>query len=283
MPTLIQSISRCLVIIEALNLRNGATMADLCRQTGLTRGTVYRILETLKREGFLRKDEGSAHYWLAPRVRSLSDGYQDEWWIDAFARDILRRLGEEVRWPVKLLTPSGRDMLTRATTDFSSPFTDGKYPTGLRVAMPWSAAGRAYLAFCTDDDRQMLLKMAKKGEPKVARPGPYARTAIRAEGFAVVDTSRANAHNDLPPGLEADLIRIRRDGYALVHTHGAVFYTLATPILAAEGPMGAIAVHVFRSVIAPSDAIADLRRPLEEAAHQIAEQFALAPGRDFKS
>jgi IclR family mhp operon transcriptional activator len=143
MPTLIQSISRCLNVLEALNLRNGATIAELCAQTGLTRGTVYRILETLKRDGFLRKDEGSAHYWLAARVRRLSDGYQDEWWIDTFARDIIVQLGQTIRWPVKLLTPSGHDMLTRATTDFSSPFTDGKYPTGLRLAMPWSAAGRA--------------------------------------------------------------------------------------------------------------------------------------------
>jgi len=126
MSTIVQSISRCLDILEALNLHNGATIAELCGHTGLARGTVYRMLETLKRGGYVRKDEGSAHYWLAPRVRSLADGYQDEWWIDAFARDRIVRLGETTRWPVKLLTPSGQDMLTRVTTDFSSPFTDGK-------------------------------------------------------------------------------------------------------------------------------------------------------------
>lgn len=278
MPTLIQSISRCLAILEALNLRNGATIADLCRETGLTRGTVYRILETLKREGFLRKDEGSSHYWLAARVRSLSDGYLDEWWIDAFARDILDRLGEAVRWPVKLLTPSGHEMLTRATTDFSTPFTDGKYPTGLRMAMPWSAAGRAYLAFCAEGDRRMLLTMATQGEASHGvRRGPYATTAIRSEGFAIVDTSRANAHSDLPPDLEEDLIRVRRDGYALVHTQGAVFFTLATPILIGDQPLGAIAVHVFRSVMTPSDAIAALLGPLQQASVDIAERFAQTP------
>ncbi len=277
MPTLIQSISRCMAILEAINLHNGATVADLCRVSGLTRGTVYRILETLRRDGFLRKDEGSACYWLAARVRSLSDGYQDEWWIDGFARDIMTALGAAVRWPVKLLTPSGHEMLTRVTTDFSTPFTDGKYPTGLRIAMPWSAAGRAYLAFCDEGDRETLLKMAVQGEVMPPRPGPYASAAaIRSEGFPVVDTSRAKARGDLPPGLQADLVRIRRDGYALVHTQGAVFFTLAVPVLVAEGPLGAVAVHIFRSVMTPSEAVVAFTAPLQAAAGDIADRFAEA-------
>ena len=280
MPIAIQSISRCLLLLEQLNLRNGATVADLCSVTGLTRGTTYRILETLRRDGFVRKDEGSAHYWLSERVRALSDGYQDEWWIDAFARKIIVDLGNTTRWPVKLLTLNGCDMLTRVTTDFASPFTDKKYPTGLRVALLWSAAGRTFLAFCEEADRQALLKMVAAGSdpPGVAggegAPSPdRGRIRFRTDGYAVVDTSRHDARQGVPTGLDTALRQIRLDGYTIVHNTGTMFYTLAVPVISSGVTIGAIAVHIFRSAMRPTEAVAAYLDELRLAAEEIGRRF----------
>ena len=271
----IQSIRRCMNILTELNLRNGATIADLCAATGLSRGTAYRILETLKADGFVRKDLGSAHYWLSERVRALSDGYRDEWWIDAFARPIMDGLGRETRWPVKLLTPQGPDMVTRVTTDFDSPFTDGKYPTGFRVALLWSAAGRAFLAFCDESHREALVAAA---EASSTADGLKAEAApsFRTDGYAVVKTSRPNRHEGAPARLTDMLEQIHKDGYAVVHTTGAVFYTVAVPVMGGPAAIGAISIHVFRSVMRPAQAITAYLAPLQTAAAEIGRQWCAA-------
>ena len=44
----IQSVQRAFAVLEFLNLRNGATQREVCDETGLTRGTAYRMLETMQ-------------------------------------------------------------------------------------------------------------------------------------------------------------------------------------------------------------------------------------------
>ena len=281
MANSIQSIRRCLNILQELNLRNGLTIADLCSATRLTRGTVYRILETLRAEGFLRKDIGSSHYWLAERVRTLSDGYQDEWWIDAFAREIMENLGRFTQWPVKLLTLQGHEMMTRVTTDFSSHFTDGKYPTGLRIALLWSAAGRVFLAFSEESIRRTLIDaavdMAADQDGSVATID-RSQVDFQTDGYAVVKTSRPRKHTGRPAELAESLAQIRREGYAIVHTTGAIFYTLAVPVMSEDRVVGAISLHVFRSVVRPAKAIASFLGPLREASGEIGRRLAMRAG-----
>ena len=278
MSNSVQSIQRGLAILQELNLHNGLTIADLCAVTGLTRGTVYRILETLRSEGFVRKDVGSSHYWLAERVRALSDGYREEWWIDAFAREIMEDLGRLTEWPVKLLTLRGHEMVTRVTTDFSSHFTDGKYPTGLRIALLWSAAGRVFLAFCDEATRGALIDAASgeaAGVENLEATIDRSQANFQTDGYAVVNTSRPRRHAGVPEELTDSLCQIRRDGYAIVHTTGAIFYTLAVPVLAEDRVVGAISLHVFRSVTRPAKAIATFLSPLREAAANIGRKLAV--------
>ncbi|MBN9009232.1 MAG: helix-turn-helix domain-containing protein, partial [Rhizobiales bacterium] len=52
---MIRSTSRGLAVLRAMNARMHSTLADLHRDTGLPKPTVFRILETLRDEGYVRE------------------------------------------------------------------------------------------------------------------------------------------------------------------------------------------------------------------------------------
>lgn len=212
----IRSVNRCLEILEFLNLKNGATQREVCAETGLTRGTAYRMLETMRLQGFLRKDRGSARYWLTGRVRALADGYVEEWWIENFARQMVQDLGRKVRWPVKLLTLSGHELLTRVTTDYESPFTEAKFPSGHRVSLLATAAGHAFLAACDAALQEQLIRMAQDA-------GAPSKTAARGE-------------------LKQQLRRVRLQGYEAVNHPKLAIYSVAVPVVTGDQVIGALAI-----------------------------------------
>jgi IclR family mhp operon transcriptional activator len=254
MKRAVQSIQRCLTILEHLNINDGATLHDVCAATGLTRGTVHRVLETLRLEQYLRKDVGSPRYWVASRVRVLSEGYREEWWIDQFATRIIRDLGQKTRWPVKLLTPSGHEMVTRVTTDFESPFTDGKFPTGFRVSLLWSAAGQAYLAFLDKDIRDVLIDAAATAPQRVTASTPY----------------RSHDMDRLRQVLDYT----RKDGFHVADHPEKSFYSLAVPVMIDAKPMGSIAIFFFRATVPVKEAVRTYLPLLQEAAVQIAAEMS---------
>jgi len=158
----VQSFNRGLRILEYLNRYNGSNANAVSRGTGLTRGTTFRLLETLRQSDFVRRDAQSGQYWLERQVRALSDGYSDEEWIDEIARPKLHQVGEELVWPLTLSTPSGIYMLIRLNTDFESPLSQNRFLTGHRVPVLDSASGLVFLSFCAEDQRQTLVEMASK-------------------------------------------------------------------------------------------------------------------------
>jgi IclR family mhp operon transcriptional activator len=262
MTKAVQSVARCLQVLEYVNLHCGATVRQISQATGLTRGTVFRLLETLRQEGYLRKDLGSTMYWPTGRLRALSDGYQEEWWIDAFAKQIINDLGERTKWPVKLLTLSGYEMLTRVTTDFQSPLTDGKIPTGYRVSLLWTAAGRVFLAFSSENTRAALLKGCESMPATQQRNQPRRGIPDRDE-------------------LDAMLRRIRRQGHEIVDQPLTAYYSLALPVLVGDQAIASLAAFFFRMSIKQSQALKIYKPMLETAAAAIGERFqqvAFEPG-----
>lgn len=163
----VQSFNRGLLILEYLNRYNGSSANAVSKGTGLTRGTTFRLLETLRQSNFIRRDDHSGQYWLERSVRALSDGYSDEQWIDDIARPTLRDVGQQLVWPLTLSTPSGIYMLIRLNTDFESPLSQNRFLTGHRVPLLDSASGLVFLSFCDEQQRQTLIEMgAKAGQFK---------------------------------------------------------------------------------------------------------------------
>jgi IclR family transcriptional regulator, mhp operon transcriptional activator len=157
---------RTIAVLRALNVRNGATVAELSAATGISRPALYRILETLRTAGYVSVSLRQQRYCLTMLVRTLAEGFSDEDWVTQVARPELSALQRKVLWPVDLGTFMNNAMWIRETTRQASPLTIDRGVVGLRFPMLQGATGRAYLAFCPDDERELILaNLARQPEP----------------------------------------------------------------------------------------------------------------------
>ncbi len=188
----VQSLSRGLSILSAISLSpNGwASSADLSAATGLHRTTVRRMLETLQSEGYVRRSASDDSYRLNHKVRQLSDGFTDDEWISEIANPVLGELLQKIVWPSDLSTLDGDCMIVRETTHRFSPLSFHRAMIRQRMPLLFTAVGRAYLAFCGDEERENLLRLLAAGDDE---------QASLARNRSLVD---------------ALFEKIRRDGYA---------------------------------------------------------------------
>ena len=85
----IRAFARGLDLLAALNRHGSATALTLARDTGIPRATVYRLLETLLAGGWIARSPSDDRFTLRLKLRTLSDGVEDEEWISAIAAPAL--------------------------------------------------------------------------------------------------------------------------------------------------------------------------------------------------
>jgi IclR family mhp operon transcriptional activator len=182
----IRALVRGLDALTFLNSRGGATVSEIAQAVGLPRTTVYRIVETLGEAGLVHRDRDDERFHVTIAVRGLSAGFADEDWVARIAAPRIEELGNELVWPICITTPSGKDMMVRATTDHGTPLAIEKISAGIHIPMLTSAAGRVYLAHCPAAQRDELLRAAGRAErDELSAMLP----SIRALGFASVTRS----------------------------------------------------------------------------------------------
>ena len=129
-------------------------------------------------------------------VRSLSGGFDDEAMIAHIAKPHLAALCTAIVWPIAIATPSGAAMMIRETTDMQSPLALEQYGAGIRVPMLTSAAGRAYLAYCTTAQREALLELLARSslpEDRLVRSRSEVERILnetRTQGYAMTQRAR---------------------------------------------------------------------------------------------
>lgn len=232
MVKLVRALDRGLDLLEILNQHDGADIASLALGADLPRGTAYRMMETLITRGLVTKGNDGASYWLTKQVRALSNGFTEDSLLVQVAGPVLDALCEKTEWPISLTLPLGIRMVVRAHTDVLTPLVLVKIPIGHTVSMINSAAGLAYLAHCTDNQRDVLLNMVFESPA--------------ADSFEEALRDRS---------VVANVIRETRDrGYSYLstdETHAA----MGVPIMLGESPIAALSVRYFTSAVSKADAV----------------------------
>jgi IclR family transcriptional regulator, mhp operon transcriptional activator len=238
---------RTIAVLRALNVRNGATVAELSASTGISRPALYRLLETLRSAGYVSINLRQQRYGLTMLVRTLAQGFSDEDWVTQVARPVLSALQRKVLWPVDLGTFMNNAMWIRETTRQSSPLTIDRGVVGLRFPMLQGATGRAYLAWCPAREREQILanlaRAPEAGNELLDRP---------REVSVLLDQTRAQGY-----GV--------RFGEAPVET-GAI----AVPILIGERVIGCINLTFIASALRPEEAARQHLAALTKSAKKIA-------------
>ena len=256
----VQSALRALRVIEALNGRLVTPLEALHARTGLPKATLVRLLETLIAAGYVFRVSRREGYSLTEQVLQLSAGVRHRDVIVDVARPLMEAFTRQHKWQVSLSTSERDCMLVRATTRHISPFAREEIYLNRRVPILRSAIGRAYLAFCSADERTAILNILGDADP----------TEIPESGG--------------PAKVDAMMQRVRRDGYAtIVRPPEDPSRSFAVPILepdAPESPIGSVVMFWYRSAMTEAQAVERYLGQMQALAEAIASGLTHARDRE---
>jgi len=188
----VEAVCRAIRILREVNLQGIATINSLHAETGIPRPTIVRMLETLIHEDCVVRDNMCGGYRVTAHVAELSSGYSGIQRVIEVARPLAIGLTREIKWPIGLGVLDGDAIEIQYWTGTISPLAHTNTVLGIRPDLLTTAMGRAYLAFCGDDERERLIARMR-GEPgrefdsereKVFRS---MLDIVRRQGFATRD------------------------------------------------------------------------------------------------
>ena len=198
----IEPVRRSFAVLEALSHRRTSTVAVLTGETGLPRPTVLRLLQTLIALGYAAHVSRQQGYRLTDRVLGFAESIRFvDHLVDA-AIPHMRGFTEEHGWPLYLATISHGAIVIRHSTAPESPMAFEGAGLNLRRPILISALGRAWLAFCPDEERRAILRdVGLTRRQEIAFDAVLDR--VRREGVAFTQPPR-------PTRLQGMAVAIRR-------------------------------------------------------------------------
>lgn len=182
----INALERGLDVLRKLNERHGQSLAELHAATGIPKPSLLRILDTLEASGFAWRAIGDGRYRRRFAL-ILRPSIADELLaIGEIAAPFLENLRRKVIWPSDVLVFRDFRMELVETSRRQSTLGVAMYPLGYRVEMFLSAPGRAWLAFCSDAERETVLADAALHPPMLQR----SRDLLRGGLADILDETR---------------------------------------------------------------------------------------------
>ena len=249
----IRALMRGVETLQELNRRSGATVTDIAKAVRLPRTTAYRVLETLCAMELAFRDPRDDRYRLTLKVRSLSDGFDDEGWVDGVAKPVLFKLAKDVAWPLAISTLHGTSMLARDAPGKDNSPNPNSESAGVRMPLLTSSSGRVLLATCGEEQRATLLDILIRSE--------------RPEDRLARDKSLLNRI----------LAEARNNGWVIYDEPALAELSLAIPILAKNRFLASLAMRFTRSAMTPDQAVEKYLPFLKRAATDIGEAFENHP------
>lgn len=162
----IRALDRGLEVLAFLHKARAAGLHDLHLATGLPKATLMRTIVTLEKRGMVWQRLADGAYMASHTLQPRAPRLNDEHYLLEVASPVLERLCRKVNWPSILAVPRLDCMEVIETNRPRSYFSHLPLgPIGFRVNMLRSATGRAYLAFCSESERQaMLQRLANSSE-----------------------------------------------------------------------------------------------------------------------
>ena len=250
----VRAISRALAVLKAINHAGSLTIMGISTAAGIPYATAARIVDTLVSEGMIEKEPDRKRYRPTALVQTLSSGYQIENKLIGSARPHIVALTQKFTWPVAVSTRVGVNIMVRDSTHSLTPLTFYVYHPGYTLPMLESASGRAYLAFCSKDECETVIRALKGLRYGPDYPQPRwddvasMLSEIRQNGYAIHRRSRYNA----TPGKTS---------------------SIAVPVFANCQVVGILALSFFASALTMEEAVAQYRDPLIAAAKAVSNDL----------
>ena len=184
----VQSLSRGLAVIRALEGPESMTLSDVAQATELSRASARRFLLTLAQLGYVRQVGG--RFALTPRILELGFAYLSALGLPDVAQPHLERLVETVRESSSISVLDGESVVYVA-----------RVPTR-RIMNVTISVGTRFPAWATSMGRVLLAGLESRECAEV-----LARIDMRPLAHETITTCAQ---------LELELERVREQGYAIV-------------------------------------------------------------------
>lgn len=247
----IRSINRAFSILVAVNQYGPVSVQKLANACDLPYPTTHRIVRSLVAEGLIETEPVRKLYRVTEKVKSLSSGFRLENEMVLIARPYIEKLCLSLKWPIAITTRVNLLMMVRDSTHNLTTLTFTNYFPGHSLPIEHCASGKAYMAFCSDAERQEIAAaFARSGNgPSGLLPDMLMLDQIRREGFAL---QQRNLHT-ADPGKTS---------------------SIAVPVLDENGcAISALALIYFASAMKPANAVERYFDTLTEVARAIGEAF----------
>lgn len=153
----IAALDKGLTVLDVVRETEGASLHELHLRTGLPKATLLRLLVTLERRELVWRRIADGYFCPGNAGKTTKPAVGA---IDRLAQCAaleLDRLQQAILWPSDLAVRRGNAMMLCETNRSQSYFMIRRDRIGFRVNMLRSAAGRAYLAFCPDKERERIV------------------------------------------------------------------------------------------------------------------------------
>jgi IclR family mhp operon transcriptional activator len=254
----IRGLERGLQVLDVLRSSSTSSLQDLYEATKIPKPSLLRILATLSKRGLVSRRLADGRYRFSDSAGMARKRDRHDRVAEA-AAPVLDHLCQKVLWPSDLMVPAGDHMERRETSQAYSPFFPRRTQRN-RVGQPvgWllTGVGRAYLAFCPDEERERILnrlRNSEKAEDQLARQPKRLDLILvetRKRGYGTRDPIFAGGQYGAPP---------RDDRLAAI----------AVPLLGRRRIFGSINILWIRSAFTVEQFAARHLTDLQQAAREI--------------
>jgi DNA-binding IclR family transcriptional regulator len=182
------SIDKALTVLEAIAEHHRVT--DIAAETGVSKSTVHRILQSLVEWGFARTD-GNGGYEPGPRILTLAGRVMNRFDPARQASGALSALHERIGYTTHFAIRSGDEAVYVSKLEGRRPY---QMPSrvGMSLRLHCTAIGKAVLAWLPADEVRTIC--ARTGLPRMT-PGTLTEVddllahlaEVRARGYALDD------------------------------------------------------------------------------------------------
>ncbi|MBB3810406.1 DNA-binding transcriptional regulator [Pseudochelatococcus contaminans] len=251
----VRALTRGLAILRHVNAVGEARPGEIANALSIPRSSVYRLLQTLEEAGYVAFSASANLVRVTRLAASLGDGSALSSQICQIAAPLLAEYAAQLVWPLDLTVHHSAAMVVQETTHGRSPLSIDRAMIGSRLPMLRTSAGRAYLTFCDQAQRELILTHIRRlGEPA---DDPFLEPLWLARMMYETRERR---------------VALRDAGEFRPHTA-----SLAAPIIAADGIVGCISMIWIRSALNTRDAIESYATPLRELASRIVAALPARP------
>ncbi|MET4576830.1 DNA-binding transcriptional regulator [Ottowia thiooxydans] len=242
----VRSVERALEVLLALNRSPVSTLEQLYQQTRIPKPTLVRLLETLQGKDLVTHAPQYGAYRLASGVKMLAAGYHGEPRIVEAAAQPADALTRKIKWPLAVAVLDYDAVVVRYSTIPNSPLALLHSTINMRLSLTGRALGRAYLAFCSVQERKALLdilKLSTNEEDAIAHDHATTMTMLRQ--------TRKRGYSLREPGIRP------------------VSRTLAVPVMEDKRVVASLGMTWIASAISDDEAVARYLKPLQDLSHLI--------------